>query len=66
MFLDYGSAANTLYPPFFDVPEADKWLDEEECVQTRFNDLSGVDSLTAPIVALIVFVLVQFLEKDGP
>jgi len=65
-FLDYGSAANTLYPPFFDVPEADKWLDVEECEQTRLKDFSGVDSLAAPIVALIVFVVVQFLERNGP
>ncbi len=48
------------------MPEADKWLDVEDCVQPRLNDLSGIDSLAAPIVALVVFVLVQFLERNGP
>jgi hypothetical protein len=66
-FLDYGSAATTAFPPFFDQPEADLWdPDAEPCDQPRFNDLTGVDSLSAPVAGLIVFVLVQFLERNGP
>lgn len=66
-FLDYGSAASTAFPPFFDEPAADLWdTDAEPCEQKRFNDLTGVDSLSAPIVGLIVFVAVQFLERNGP
>lgn len=66
-FLDYGSAASSLFPAFWDVPEGDKWdSSAEECGQARFNDLTGVDSLVAPLVGLVVFVLVQFLERNGP
>jgi len=66
-FLDYGSAASTAFPPFFDEPAADLWdADAEPCEQTRLNDLTGVDSLAAPAVGLLVFVVVQFLERDGP
>ena len=47
--------------------EADRWdSTTEPCEQTRFNDLTGVDSLAAPVVGLIVFLAVQFLERNGP
>lgn len=68
-FLDYGAAASTLFPAFFDVPTADHWdptVEGEQCTQPRFNDWTGVDSLAAPVSALIVFVFVQWLERDGP
>ncbi len=66
-FLNYGPAASTAFPPFFDEAAADLWdLDAEPCEQERFNDLTGVDSLAAPVVGLIVFVVVQFLERNGP
>ena len=66
-FLDYGSAASSRVPPFWDMPEADLWdATAEQCDQRRFNDLTGVDSLAAPLVGLIVFVFVQFLERNGP
>ena len=65
-FLNYGAAASSAVPPFWDFPEADRWnLDAEPCDQERYNDLTGVDSLAAPAVGLIVFVLVQFLERNG-
>lgn len=51
--------SRNLHPDLWDV-------DTEPCEQTRFNDLTGVDSLSAPIVGLIVFVAVQFLERNGP
>lgn len=66
-YLDYGSAASVNYPPFFDQPSDYLWDSEAEpCDQARLKDFTGVDSLAAPIVALIVFVLVQFLERNGP
>mmetsp|Transcript_26885 Transcript_26885/g.62878 ORF Transcript_26885/g.62878 Transcript_26885/m.62878 type:complete len:234 (+) Transcript_26885:884-1585(+) len=66
-FLDYGPAASTLFPSFFDQPEADIWDPEaEQCVQGRFEDWTGVDSLSAPISGLLVFVFVQWLERNGP
>ena len=66
-FLNYGSAASSGVPPFWDFPEDQRWNPEtEQCVQERYADLSGVDSLAAPLVCLIVFVLVQFLERNGP
>lgn len=66
-FLDYGPGASTAFPSFWDEPEADRWdSTTEPCEQTRFNDLTGVDSLAAPVVGLIVFLAVQFLERNGP
>ena len=66
-FLDYGSAASSRVPPFWDFAEADRWDDTAEpCEQARFEDFTGVDSLAAPVVGLIVFVVVQLLEKKGP
>lgn len=66
-FLDYGGAASSYFPAFFDVPEDEKWdPSAEQCGQPRFNDWTGVDSLSAPFVGLIVFVLVQYLERNGP
>ena len=66
-FLNYGSAASSGVPPFWDFPEAERWNPEaEQCVQERYADLSGADSLASPIVGLIVFVFVQFLERNGP
>lgn len=66
-FLDYGPGASTAYPSFWDEEEADRWdSSAEQCEQTRLNDFTGVDSLAAPVVGLIVFVTVQFLERNGP
>lgn len=66
-FLDYGAAASSGVPPFWDEPEDIMWNQEAEpCGQERFNDLTGVDSLMAPVVGLLVFVAVQFLERNGP
>ena len=68
-FLDYGSAASANFPPFFDEPADMLWDPEvEKCDQPRFEDYTGVDSLSAFAVSIIVFVLVQFLEhhNGGP
>eukprot|EP00980_Cylindrotheca_fusiformis_P020078 scaffold7161_cov133-Cylindrotheca_fusiformis.AAC.1 len=66
-FLNYGPAASSAVPPFWDYPEKDRWdQDEEPCVQERYRDYSGVDSVAAPVACLIVFLLIQFLERNGP
>lgn len=66
-FLNYGTAASSGVPPFWDFPESDRWdPSAEQCVQERYADLSGADSLAAPLACLIVFVTVQFLERNGP
>ena len=66
-FLDYGAAASTAFPSWFDEPAANLWDSEAEpCEQPRVKDFTGVDSLAAPAVGMLVFVLVQFLERNGP
>lgn len=61
-FLDYGPAAGTLYPGFFDKPSSDLW-NKTTCKQKRFKDFTGVDSLVAPLFSLIVFTTIHFLES---
>ena len=66
-FMNVGPAASSLYPSFFDEPIDSRWdPSEEKCDEVQFNDWSGVDSLVSPVVGLIVFVSVQFLERNGP
>ena len=44
-FLDYGKPKSSLYPTFFDVPEADKWSrSEDQCEQSRLEDWTGLDN----------------------
>jgi len=62
-FLDYGPAASAKVPPFID--DADPWdPSTEPCDQSRFSDYSGADSLASAAVSLVVFVLIQFLERE--
>ena len=66
-FLNYGSAASIGYPLFFDKPTEEVWdPNVEQCDQPRYNDWTGVDSLATPIAAAIVFIFIQFLERNGP
>jgi Na+/proline symporter len=66
-FLDYGSAASSFVPGFWDNPPEDRWdQTAEPCDQKRFRDFTGVDSLAAPLVSLLVFLVVQFIERNGP
>jgi hypothetical protein len=63
-FLDVGPAASSLLPSFIDADPADYWNPENEaCTQETFEDYTGVDSLAAPLVNLILFVSIQFLEN---
>ncbi|CAH0371973.1 unnamed protein product [Pelagomonas calceolata] len=65
-FLDYGRPKSSLYPTFFDVPEADKWSrDSDQCEQSRLEDWTGLDSMLAPAFSLVCFLVVHFLEKFG-
>ena len=66
-FLNYGSAASTAFPTFYDIPQEEVWdPNAEQCEQPRYSDWTGVDSLAAPIAAAIVFMFVQYLERNGP
>lgn len=68
-FLDYGPAASADYPPFFDLDESLLWDPETfPCDAPQFEDFTGVDSLAAPLAALLVFCSITFLErcKGGP
>eukprot|EP00961_Rhodomonas_salina_P011025 147794-Rhodomonas_salina.1 len=62
-YLDYGASTSTGYPGFFDVPAAEKWDAATECSQRRFEDYTGVDSLSAPIFSLLIFLVVHYAEK---
>jgi len=63
-FLDYGKPKSSLFPTFFDVPEADKWSrGEDQCEQTRLRDFTGVDSIVSPIFSLICFFVFHYGEK---
>lgn len=62
-FVDYGPAASSLFPPFFDVPAADIWDPAAEpCVQPQLEDYTGVDSLAAFVASIVAFLLVHWYE----
>ena len=64
-FLNYGPAASANFPVFFDLEPDLVWNpDDEPCVQERFRDFTGVDSLAAPLCALILYVGIQALENS--
>lgn len=64
IFYDVGPAASSLLPAFIDAPAADIWDPETEpCNQVQFEDYTGVDSLAAAILSLIVFVSIQVIEE---
>ena len=66
-FLDYGSAANSLFPPFLDMDKADLWdTTDGTCDQTRLADYTGVDSMIAFVVSIVTYLLFSFLERNGP
>jgi Na+/proline symporter len=61
-FLNYGTPMQDLFPGWFDVPNTDKW-DSSTCKQERFKDYTGVDSLAAPLVSFVLFVVIHYAEK---
>ena len=65
-FQDYGPAASAKLPIFFDAPAEDLWNPDdpsEACNSVQLEDYTGVDSLAAFVVSLLVFVLVTLVEK---
>lgn len=65
-FYNYGTAASANFPPVFDQPTELLWNPEvEQCTQEQFKDYTGIDSLTAFGVSIVVFVSIQFLERNG-
>ena len=68
-FDNYGLAPNALYPFFVDVPADQVWNPADgACVQEKFEDYTGVDSLVSPLVCLILFVSIQvrISQRRGP
>ena len=64
IFYNYGTAASVALPTFFDVEDPALWWDPtvEVCEQVQFRDFTGVDSLSAFLCSILVFVGVQFIE----
>lgn len=64
IFYDVGPAASSLLPPFIDAPATDIWDPEvEPCNQVQFEDYTGVDSLAAFFLSIIVFASIQVTEE---
>lgn len=62
-FQDFGPAASTKAPVFWDLPPEELWNSTAEpCRSRQFEDYTGVDSLSSFFLSIIVFVSVQFLE----
>lgn len=62
-FYDYGPAASSKFPTFFDVSEEDMWDPvEEPCVQEQLQDYTGVDSLAAFLASIIAFWALHWYE----
>jgi hypothetical protein len=72
-FYDYGVPAGTtttgkvgsdgtLFPTWFDVPADEQW-NPDSCVQEKFEDYTGADSLASPLFSLVMFLLVSGIEK---
>jgi Na+/proline symporter len=62
-FDNYGEAASTKLPSFVNGTDAEVWNPAEEvCIQVKYKDFTGVDSLSAFLGSILIFVLVQFLE----
>jgi Na+/proline symporter len=62
-FEDFGTAASAGLPVFFDAATGDLWNPAvEECKQTLFEDYTGVDSMSAFLCSVIIFITVQTLE----
>jgi hypothetical protein len=67
-FFDYGPAASSLFPVFFDQAAGDLWNPAvEPCMAEQFEDYTGVDSVAAFVASLIAFVVIQLCENpDKP
>ena len=62
-FLNYGVAASVKLPTFVDGAKNETWNPSEEtCDQVLYKDFTGVDSITAFITSVLVYVFIQFLE----
>jgi hypothetical protein len=58
-----GAAASSLFPTFFDKPADQVWDPAVDvCNSTQLKDYTGVDSLSAFVVSIIVFVTVTAIE----
>jgi hypothetical protein len=66
-FQNFGPAASANFPTFFDEAKMSVWdPSTEQCSSTQFRDFTGVDSLTAFVASIIMYLFVHFLERNGP
>jgi Sodium:solute symporter family len=62
-YLNYGSAASTGLPIFMDGEAGTIWDPAtEQCVQERFTDYTGVDSLSSCFGAILSYLIVYMIE----
>jgi hypothetical protein len=62
-FYNVGPAASTLLPTFVDGPAGSVWDPTVEvCEQVQYKDFTGVDSLSAFLASILVFLFIQFVE----
>jgi len=58
-----GPAASDKLPVFIDADPSNYWdPDTEPCDQRRFEDYTGVDSLSSFVICLVLFLSIQFIE----
>jgi hypothetical protein len=63
-FLNYGVTPSDKFPLFFDAPVEAIWDPASEpCVQTRYDDYTGTDSIASFVAAVCVFTIVQTIEN---
>lgn len=62
-FYDFGPAASADYPGFMDVPLNLTWnVTAHPCEQRQFKDYTGIDSVASFVLAIVVFISVQYYE----
>lgn len=63
-FLNYGVAPSEKLPLFWDAPADAIWDPASQpCVQTRYDDYTGTDSIASFVAAVFVFTAVQTMEN---
>jgi len=62
-FYDFGPAASADYPSFMDVPLNWTWnVTAQPCEQRQYKDYTGMDSVASFVLAIVVFISVQYYE----
>jgi Na+/proline symporter len=63
-FLIAGAAASSALPTFMDAAPSALWdAAAQTCQQERYRDWTGIDSLASPLVSLLVFLPIHYIER---